>query len=360
MRVRLLAFILLSANAAVAEPFTYRTEKVAEGIYAFIEPFGHAVVNGTTVAIVGATATVVVDTGQHPALARAIAAEIRALSPAPVRYVVNTHWHNDHVAGNSEFANEFPHAQFVAHTYTAKMIDDETRRFQGPACQVFLAAQSRPLRDMLKSGLGPGGEPLTSARRARVTTIVSDADAASAECLQFRFRGTDLAFEDRITLRLGNREVEVMYLGPANTAGDAVVWVPDARVVAVGDILVHPFPFAYQSYIAQWAEVLRRIEKLDALAIVPGHGPVLRDKRYLVEVAELMESIDTQVRAAYRPGMSLAETRGHVDLAAFRRRIAGEDPLIGANFDASVAGAAVERAWQAARGRMEPEGLPRS
>ncbi|MGZ5040228.1 MAG: hypothetical protein ACXWBQ_05750, partial [Usitatibacter sp.] len=134
---------------------------------------------------------------------------------------------------------------------------------------------------------------------------------------------------------------------------------PDAKVLAVGDILVHPFPFAFQSYIADWAAVLRRIQAMDAVAIIPGHGPVMRDTRYLVDIAELMESIDTQVRAAYRPGMTLEELRKHVDLAPFRQRIAGDDPVIGANFDAMVAGSAVSRAWQAARGQLEPEGFPR-
>ena len=87
-----------------------------------------------------------------------------------------------------------------------------------------------------------------------------------------------------MTLRLGKRDVQVMFLGRANTAGDAVVYVPDAKVLATGDIVVHPFPFAFQSYIGEWARVLRKMEAMDAIAIVPGHGPVMRDKAYLADV----------------------------------------------------------------------------
>jgi len=174
------------------------------------------------------------------------------------------------------------------------------------------------------------------------------------------FPATDIAFQERVTLRLGKREVQVMYLGRANTAGDAVVYVPDAKVAAVGDILVHPFPFAFQSYIGDWAAVLRRIQAMDIVAIVPGHGPVMRDRTYLVEIAELMESVDAQVRGAYRPGMSLEDVRKKVDLAAFRERIAGGDRILQLNFDASIGGAAVSRAYQALRGGLEPEGLPKS
>jgi hypothetical protein len=97
---------------------------------------------------------------------------------------------------------------------------------------------------------------------------------------------------------------------------------------------------------------------MDAATIVPGHGPVMHDKAYLRLVAELMESIDGQVGAAWRPGMTLDQLRQHVDLAAFRTRIAGDSAFIGANFDA-MARSAVERAWQQREGKLEPEGLPR-
>ncbi|MGZ5097796.1 MAG: MBL fold metallo-hydrolase [Usitatibacter sp.] len=359
MKTSLAALLVLLSLGCAADPFTYQSVRVADGVYAFIEPWGHAVVSGNSVAIVGDTGVAVVDTGQHPALTRRMIAEIRAITPKPVQYVINTHWHNDHVAGNSIYEEEFPGVKFVAHSFTAKLIDTETRAFQGPSCQSFLRAQTQIVRDMLKSGIGPDEKPLSDARRARYVAMLEDADAAFDECLQFRFRGTDIAFEDRLTLRLGHREVQVMYLGRANTAGDAVVYVPDAKVVAVGDILVHPFPFAFQSYIAEWASVLRKIQSMDAAAIIPGHGPVMRDTKYLVDVAELMESIDAQVRAAYRPGMTLEELRKKVDLDIFRSRIAGDDAVIKANFDAMVAGSAVARAWQAAKGQLEPEGLPR-
>lgn len=359
--LRLAAFCLaLLASFAQAAPFSYERFTVADGIYAFVESFGHAVVSGNSTVIIGDEGVVVVDTGQHPALTRRIIAEIRTLTPKPVQYVVNTHWHNDHVAGNWLYAEAFPGVKFIAQRFTADLMDTETRAFQSAqSCQAFIRVQSRALREMLAAGVGPDGTPLTDARRKRLEGVVEDADAASAECLEYRFRGADIAFEDRLTLRLGKREVQVMYLGRANTAGDAVVYVPDAKVLAVGDILVHPFPFAFQSYIGEWAAVLRRIEAMDPVVIVPGHGPVMRDRKYLADVAELMEAVESQVKKAYEPGISLDDLRKKVDLTAFRARIAGNDPVLQVNFDASVAGAAVARAWQAMRGKLEPEGLPK-
>jgi cyclase len=84
-----------------------------------------------------------VDTGQHPALTRRMVAQIRAITPKPVQYVINTHWHNDHVAANSIYEEEFPGVKFVAHAFTAKLIDTETRAFQGPRASRSCARNRR-------------------------------------------------------------------------------------------------------------------------------------------------------------------------------------------------------------------------
>jgi glyoxylase-like metal-dependent hydrolase (beta-lactamase superfamily II) len=152
--------------------------------------------------------------------------------------------------------------------------------------------------------------------------------------------------------------VQLQFLGRANTAGDIIVVVPDAKVAIVGDIVVHPFPFATQSYIGEWAAVLRKLIALDTVAIVPGHGPVMRDKAYLADMAGLMESIASQVKAAYRPGMSFEDVRKKVDIAQYRAKFSGDDKFIQANFDAMIGQSAIKRAWEEAAGKLEPEGLP--
>src|SRR5436853_580267 len=82
---------------------SYTTARIAEGVYAFLAPDSKTpLVSGNSVAVIGRDAVLVVDTGHVPAVTRKMIAEIRRLTPAPVRYVVNTHWHFDHVAGNGE------------------------------------------------------------------------------------------------------------------------------------------------------------------------------------------------------------------------------------------------------------------
>ena len=359
MQAAILALLLLALPSAAAAryPYDYERVKVAEGIHAFIDTPGHAVVSGTTVVVIGDESVAVIDTGHHPRLTRRIIGEIRALTPKPVAFVVNTHWHNDHVSGNGLYVDAFPGAKVVTHVFTSTLLERDVRAFQGPNFAPFLRAQSKGLREMLAAGQGSDGTPLTEARRARLQGFLDDADAAIEECAEFRFRGADLTFADRITLRLGKREVELVHLGRANTGGDIVAWIPDAKVLAVGDLVVHPFPFATQSYIGEWAAALRKVEAMPFEALIPGHGPVMRDRRYLLQVTEVLESVMAQARAAYRPGIPLGELRKHVDLKEHRRRIAGDDAFIGANFDYMVGQLAVKRAWEELRGELQPEAL---
>ena len=359
MKRCLLLWLAVAPCIAAAAPYPYGYErvKVAEGIYAFIDTPGHAVVSGTTIAVIGDESVAIIDTGHHPRLTRRMIDEIRALTPKPVAFVVNTHWHNDHVSGNGIYVEAFPGAKVVAHAFTSEILERDVRAFQGPNCAPFLRAQSKGLREMLASGTAPDGAPLTDARRKRLQGFLDDADAAIEECGEFRFRGADLTFTDRLTLRLGGRTVELMHLGRANTGGDIVAWIPDAKVLAAGDLVVHPFPFATQSYISEWAAVLRKVEAMPFEAMIPGHGPVMRDRKYLRDVAEALESIMAQARAAYRPGMTADDLRKHVDLKPFRDRIAGSDAFIGANFDYMLGQLAVKRAWEELRGSFEPEAL---
>jgi hypothetical protein len=85
----------------------------------------------------------------------------------------------------------------------------------------------------------------------------------------------------------------------------------------------------------------------------------MRDKKYLVDIAELLESIMKQARSAYRPGMTVDELRGKIDVEPFRARIAGGNAFIDANFNAMIKSSAVNRAWQELAGKLEPEAMPR-
>jgi glyoxylase-like metal-dependent hydrolase (beta-lactamase superfamily II) len=142
-------------------------------------------------------------------------------------------------------------------------------------------------------------------------------------------------------------------MGRANTRGDLVVYLPDDRIVATGDILVAPVPFSFGSFLGDWLGTLGRIRALDVAVIVPGHGPVQRDWSYLDRVSRLIESTLTQVRAAVAAGKDLDSTRAAVNLSAFEKEFGAGSLLNERAFRGFFVTPAVERAFREARGELQ-------
>src|SRR5262245_699024 len=103
---------------------TFAVETVADGIYAFVSPEPKTgFVQGNCVAVVGDDGVLVVDSGQYPALTRRMIDEIRKRTSAPVRFLVNTHWHGDHLLGNGQYREAFPGVAILGHTVTRRLME---------------------------------------------------------------------------------------------------------------------------------------------------------------------------------------------------------------------------------------------
>src|SRR5262245_53846394 len=103
------------AGADYVRPAPQRIE-IAPGIHLFVSaPYGDVGLDGNSIAIVGDTSVLVFDTNGTPASAAQVLAAIRAITPKPVRYVVNSHWHWDHWYGTEVYTAAFPGVNIVAH-----------------------------------------------------------------------------------------------------------------------------------------------------------------------------------------------------------------------------------------------------
>ena len=146
---------------------------------------------------------------------------------------------------------------------------------------------------------------------------------------------------------LGGREVQVRHGGRGNTAGDVYVYLPKEKILVTGDLLVRPVPYAFDGYPTEWIRTLESLSALDANTIVPGHGEVMHDKGYLLNVIALMKSAVAQVEAQLRRSSeaSLADVTKAVDLKGFREDLAGGDPTGAGFFDVSMGTKFVELAY---------------
>jgi cyclase len=364
MRVLLCAAAAFAACSSLAAavapkswgPFTYETIKLADNVYAFGEPKLNGIVSSNVIAVIGENAILVFDTGHHPPVSRAIAGEIRKLSDESVKYVVVSHWHDDHWVGNAEFAAAWPSVQVIAHPFTAQLMETRKESFRGAPCTAELEKQVKPLREQLASGEHEDGTPISDKGRVFLRDEISGFDQSLLECKEARYRGVDLTFDSQMQVDLGGLKVTLLHLGRGNTGGDVVAWLPESRILLTGDLVVHPFPFATQSYITEWAAVLRKLDALDPAIIVPGHGAVQHDKQYLENLAALFESLSSQGHAAYHARMSADDLRKKVDISTWSAKFSHDDKFIKANFDYMIGQSGIDRLWQELSGQWKPEG----
>jgi glyoxylase-like metal-dependent hydrolase (beta-lactamase superfamily II) len=132
----------------------------------------------------------------------------------------------------------------------------------------------------------------------------------------------DVAFSDALTLVLGGRVVEVRWLGGGHTQGDAVVWLPEERVLFAGDLVeARAAPYMGDALVDAWhTGTLDLVESLGAETLVPGRGPALRGEevgRAIAETRDYLATIWTTVRDARSRGATLreagAEARGALE-----------------------------------------------
>ncbi|HEX3581746.1 MAG TPA: MBL fold metallo-hydrolase, partial [Thermoanaerobaculia bacterium] len=334
---------------------SYETVKVADGIWAFIAPESKSgLVSGNSIAIIGDDGVLVVDTGMIPSLTRRMIADIRQKTDKPVRYVVNTHWHWDHNFGNFVYREEFPNVTIISTPFTRTSM----AAFDGQMLQTYQqqgTAMVEKVHKRLDARKNRDGSAMTPEQLEETEALVHDVDRAMPEIQKGRIALPNQTFIDSLTLFLGKREVDIRFLGRANTAGDAVVYVPDVKALMTGDLLVGPIPFGTGSYVSEWIAAMKKLDAMDTAVIVPGHGPVEHDKTYLHTITALLEAIDTQVREAVKAGLSLDETRKKVDISKFTAQLTDGIASRKRNFEQFFVTPMIELAYKQAKGEPTVE-----
>jgi cyclase len=348
-RVCLFVLILLSPLIALGQSKQYEIVKVAEGVYAAVrkEPPGQTV-NANSVFIINADDVIVVDTTLTPGSAKELLAELRRLTTKPVRYVINTHWHDDHIMGNQVYAEAFPGVEFIAHTKTREYLPTTGLKNR----QEAMSERGYPgfiayLRDRLKKNESVFGGPMNEEERATYASDIKIAERYMAENPGVRIILPTITVEDRLTLYRGNRTIDIRYLGRGHTSGDIVVHLPREGILITGDLVMSPVPYVGnpQSHPGDWAKTLEKLIALHPATIIPGHGPVLHDDSYVRLMSRLFAAINEQVLAGVARGETLEQVRKSMNVDELRKSFIGDSRMRRDIFDSYVMGAGVAAAF---------------
>jgi glyoxylase-like metal-dependent hydrolase (beta-lactamase superfamily II) len=337
--------ILLAAAAAAATSdydklIAFDTVPISDGVIAFMpKRTDTALVSGNSVTVFGDDGVLVVDSGHFPQATRSIIAAIKARTKKPVLWLVNSHWHGDHNHCNSLYREAFPGVHVVATEATRQKIGR-------PEIQDEPAEMRRQVE---RYGKLAEKKELKESTRAMLRDAVHELQIAAADIATAQSTLPDVTFEEKLTLHLGGRDALVLFLGRGNTAGDTLVYLPGAKVLMTGDLLVFPAPYAFGSFIGEWGPTLRKAMAIDAATIIPGHGPVMHDKSYLELVALAAEAVSARVKELAGKGLSLDEVRKQLDVKDVREKFAHGDKDRAERFDGFFLGPGVPRAYREAK-----------
>ncbi|MDE3135103.1 MAG: MBL fold metallo-hydrolase [Acidobacteriota bacterium] len=228
--VSLIALVFASLLPAAEKPPLFALHEVGKGVWAAISPNGSKA-GANAGFVIGDNGVAVIDSFQNVDAARELLAEIRQKTSLPIHYLVNTHYHLDHMTGNGVFAEAG--ALILANENVRAWAHTENLKFFGP-------------------------HP-TAADRARVDAIALPG----------------VTYNNGIDIYLGNRQIIVRQM-PGHTGSDSIVVVPDANVVFTGDLFwdAH-LPNVIDASTKPWIETLNALAaKYPAATFVPGHGEV--------------------------------------------------------------------------------------
>jgi glyoxylase-like metal-dependent hydrolase (beta-lactamase superfamily II) len=334
-----------SARQAIAvDGFARVARRVTDHVWLLERPTAtDAPFEGNVAVIEQADGLVVVDAGGAPPAGRHIVRLIRSLSPKPVKAIVYTHYHGDHHLGAGALLQAWPRAAVIS--------TERTREHMLGKPMAYIRTYARSYADLMGHAKEQAAiDSLPRSLRDGWSRFAAAGPSIVAGYTGLSPHPATITFRDRLTLPDSLAPVEVMFLGRANTDGDAVAWLPRQRVLATGDIVVHPIPYASACFLGEWIGVLERIKAFDFAHLVPGHGEVQVDRAYVDQLIQALGEIRAQVGPLARQGLSLDDVRRQVDLAALRDRFAGDDAwkrfLMGAVFLGDV----VKNAWQEAKG----------
>lgn len=255
-KLLVLALVLftIADRASAAEKLT----QIAENVYAYVDTKNGSAKNSfgaNAGIIIGKDGIVVVDTMISAKEAKRFIRDIRTISRKPIRYVVNTHYHFDHVFGNSEFAK-----------LGAVVIAQENAK----------KAMENSAEETLKN-IGAYGLTLEDMQGTTVAYPV-------------------LTYNNRMTIDIGGQQIELIHDRHSHTDGDTLVYLPGKRVLFTGDILFTNYhPFLAEGNIEEWAKELDDIKAMDIEKIIPGHGPLSR-KRDLYDMKEYIVKFDQKAK----------------------------------------------------------------
>ena len=280
MRSKISFVFVLAASVSVFASTTWAQDlgpqfrKIKDGIY--VQSAREA--NSNAGIIVTQEGVVLVDSGHNPTDSRAVMDAVKKLTPLPVRFLIDTEVHADHTTGHYVFS---PPAVIVNHTGAG---------------------------EAMRKGFVP----------ERMPNLIRQFPEMAAAAQDYRLVPPQIEYRDKLTIHLGERTIEVLYLKNVHSEADSAVWLPQERVLFAASVAIQNGINILRPFVTipDMLNAMRRMKALNPEIVIPGHGSPGTTKifddseRYY---ALLLERVGAQVRA----GKSLDQIKAEVKMPEY-------------------------------------------
>lgn len=301
------------------------TIKVTDSLFVFKPKIDWT--HGNGVAIIGSDGVFFVDTYTSPIYALEAINRLKAITKLPVKYVLNTHWHYDHVIGNYEFKKAFPDCKFIMHdstnyfmkTQVKSVVDDDLEQSkQG------LATLEKERKDR-KTG---NGFPITDSMLPFWDWQINEGKELLNNYVPIKLVTADITFGDNLTFYWGSYTLELRHLKQyAHSEGDVIVWIPQKRIVITGDVVVGPTPYETQPNALGMIDAIQQIIDMNPSVVIPGHGAVQYDLSYVKLVKEAFTSYIREAENAVENNVALKDAVAWIKLDDLDYKFTGGEDL---------------------------------
>lgn len=298
------------AQAPAASTNLFTIDKVADGIYAALAR-PQIMTNCNAAVFVNSRDVLVVDAHSKPSAAAGLIAQIRKeVTTKPVRYLVNSHFHWDHIQGDAAYRAANATLDIIASDVTKRLMTQLSR-------------------DRLKESLD-GVPAMIETLQARIAEAAAEADrqfwreqirqlrAYQAELQSSPLELPTITFAQSYVIPDRAGDLHIEFHGRAHTAGDIVVFSPQKRVVAAGDTIIGFLPNLADGYPKPWPKTIDSVGQLAFDHLISGHGPVHHDRARMAQFRNYIEELTARIEEGKEAGKPLAELQSTITMASLK------------------------------------------
>jgi glyoxylase-like metal-dependent hydrolase (beta-lactamase superfamily II) len=228
----------------------------------------------------------------------------------PVRYVVNTHFHWDHIQGDRAYTQGPAKVDFIATATTKQLMSD----FAVARMKASLDEVPEQIEKMEKRAAGSN----SAAEKAFCAEQIRQMQAYQSELKDYPLELPTITFDDSYVLRDPAFDLHLEFHGRAHTAGDVFVFCPQQRALATGDASHGWLPNLGDGFPHAWPATIDNIMRADFKYVLGGHGPMQSDRVVMTNQRNYIEELTTKVEEGKKAGLTVAEMQKRLTVASLR------------------------------------------